>query len=56
MRFSMQKTLDSLESYSFAPIAFKSDKVYDMSNFQALDNLEEFLKEIVIWTEFSKTK
>jgi hypothetical protein len=48
------KTLDSLESYSFAPIAFKSDKVYDMSNFQALDNLEEFLKEIVIWTEFSK--
>ena len=44
------RTLDSLQGKQFIPIPFKADKVYQMEKYQSMKTLEEFLKEIVIFS------
>lgn len=51
--FNNRKT-DSLQSKTFKAIPFNADKVYDIKKYQQLKTFEEFLKEIVIYTELQK--
>jgi hypothetical protein len=47
---------DSLQGKQLIPISLKADKVYDMSKFQALKTLEDFLREIVLNADLSSDK
>lgn len=49
-----ERTLDSLQGRQFVPIPFKADKVYQMEKYQSMKTLEEFLREIVIYVDFTK--